>query len=221
MRLFDLSALLKVTALSLVLLILGGCSQAYYGAMEKVGYHKRDILVDRVEDVRDAQVDVKEQFASALERFTHELNFDGGELEATYKALNGEYEDSLERAEELRNRIDGVESVAEALFDEWEQELNQYSSASLRRQSADQLRQTHRQYQRMLKAMHNAEGKMEPVLSTLKDQVLFLKHNLNARAIASLKSEFGSLKRDISVLITDMERSIAAADKFMAELQQQ
>jgi nitrogen fixation-related uncharacterized protein len=35
-------------------LFFGGCSKAYYGAMEKVGIHKRDILVDRVEGARDA-----------------------------------------------------------------------------------------------------------------------------------------------------------------------
>jgi hypothetical protein len=47
----------------------GGCSKAYYGAMEKVGIHKRDILVDRVEGARDAQSEAQEQFKSALEQF--------------------------------------------------------------------------------------------------------------------------------------------------------
>lgn len=200
---------------------LAACESAYYSAWEQIGVHKRDIMVDRIEDVRDAQEDVKEQFSSALERFTHELNFDGGELEQVYKTLNGEYEDSRSEAERLSARIEAVEEVAEALFDEWQTELNQYSSASLRRQSQQQLQQTQSQYQRMLKAMHNAESKMKPVLSTLQDQVLFLKHNLNARAIASLKNEFGGLKQDIQRLIGDMETSIQAADSFLATLNTQ
>ena len=58
----------KLFCLAIVLL-LGGCSSAYYGAMEKVGVHKRDIMVDRVEDARDSQAAAQEQFKSALEQF--------------------------------------------------------------------------------------------------------------------------------------------------------
>lgn len=209
----------RISLLVLTCIALAGCETAYYSAMEKVGLHKRDILVDRVEDVRDSQVDVKEQFSSALERFTVELNFDGGELEKVYKTLDEEYQDSLSRAEDLSANIDKVEDVAADLFEEWEQELDQYSNASLKRQSARQLRETKAHYKKMLSAMHSAENKMFPVLETLHDQVLFLKHNLNARAIASLKGEFGTLKRDIQRLIADMEKSIKASESFMENLQ--
>ncbi|MEC8428661.1 MAG: DUF2959 family protein, partial [Pseudomonadota bacterium] len=152
-------------------------------------------------------------------RFTVELNFDGGELEKVYRTLDEEYQDSLSRAEDLSANIDKVEDVAADLFEEWEQELDQYSNASLKRQSARQLRETKAHYKKMLSAMHSAEKKMFPVLETLHDQVLFLKHNLNARAIASLKGEFGTLKRDIQRLIADMEKSIKASESFMETLQ--
>lgn len=201
-----------------LLMSLIACESTYYSAWEKVGVHKRDIMVDRIEDVRESQQDVKEQFSSALERFTHELNFNGGELETVYKALDAEYQDSRSEADALSERIESVENVAAALFAEWQAELKQYSNASLRRQSEQQLQQTRRQYTKMLRAMHTAEGKMQPVLDTLQDQVLFLKHNLNARAIASLKTEFGGLKQDIERLIGDMEISIKAADTFLATL---
>ena len=46
-------------------ILLVGCSSAYYGTMEKLGYHKRDLMVNRVESARDAQEDAKEQFESA------------------------------------------------------------------------------------------------------------------------------------------------------------
>lgn len=194
------------------------CESAYYSTMEKVGIHKRDILSDRIVNARDAQEEAKQQFRSALERFSTELGFAGGELEDKYNALNDEYERSEARAEEVRERIEAVESVAEALFDEWEEELGQYTSASLRRQSANQLNSTQRRYKRMLTAMHTAEKRMAPVLNTFRDQVLYLKHNLNARAIDSLKSEFGSLKKDINVLIRDMEASIDQANRFIESL---
>lgn len=209
---------LKSIALVLFSFSLLACQSAYYSAMEKVGVHKRDILSDRIEEVRDAQVDAKEQFRDALDRFSQELGYNGGELQSVYENLLSAYEDSKQEADNVTARIDQVEDVAEALFDEWEDELEQYSNASLRRDSQAKLRDTRSQYKRMLSTMRSAESKMEPVLKTFNDQVLYLKHNLNARAITSLKSEFGGLRRDINTLIARMEESIQASEKFVESL---
>lgn len=194
------------------------CQSAYYSAMESVGMHKRDILSSRIEGVRDAQVDAKEQFKDALDRFSQELGYSGGELQSVYENLRDAYEDSRQEADNVSTRIDEVEEVAEALFDEWEDELTQYSSASLRRESQGQLRDTRKQYAAMLSTMRSAEAKMAPVLKTFNDQVLYLKHNLNARAIGSLKAEFSGLRRDINTLIARMEASIAESEKFIKNL---
>ncbi len=200
-----------------VLLI--GCSTAYYKTMESIGIHKRDILVDRIEEARDTQEESKEQFQSALERFTTVLNFDGGELEDKYNQLNKEYERSADRAEEVSERIESVENVATALFKEWKIELKEYQSSKLRQSSEQKLRQTQRQYKKLISAMRKAESKMTPVLTALHDQVLFLKHNLNAKAIASLNSELGSIKNDVSKLIKEMEASIREADTFINKME--
>ena len=48
---------------------IGGCQRAYYATLEKLGYHKRDLLVGRVQDARGAQENAKEQFQSALDQF--------------------------------------------------------------------------------------------------------------------------------------------------------
>jgi len=68
--------------------------------------------------------------------------------------------------------------------------------------------------------MKKAETKIEPVLSAFRDQVLFLKHNLNAQAVASLQSEVTTMEADISKLITEMEKSIAEADSFIKTMQE-
>ncbi|HEC15952.1 MAG TPA: DUF2959 domain-containing protein [Sedimenticola sp.] len=205
---------LLLTALS----VLGGCQSAYYNTMEKVGYHKRDILVDRVGEARDAQQEGKEQFKSALERFSAVLNFKGGELEEKYNKLKDEYDESEEKAEAVRDRIEAVEDVAEALFEEWEEELDQYTNPSFRRDSADKLKKTRRRYKQLITAMKRAEKKMDPVLRALKDQVLYLKHNLNAKAILSLQKELHSVETNIAALVKDMEKSIREADAFIKDI---
>ena len=206
-----------VAGLSL-LLISSGCQTMYYGAMEKIGYHKRDLMVSDVEKARDAQEEAKEQFKSALDRFTKTLNVKGGELQEKYDILNGEYELSATKAQAVRDRIASVEDVSTALFEEWEAELKEYSSASLRQNSQKKLTQTKAQYAQLIKAMKRAETKMDPVLAKFKDQVLFLKHNLNAQAIASLKSELSSVQDNIASLIKDMESSIKEADSFISAM---
>ena len=201
--------------------ITGGCQKAYYSAMEKVGVHKRDIMVDRVEEARDSQQEAKEQFQSALEQFTTVLNFKGGKLEDKYKTLQAEYERSEARAGEVRDRIEAVEDVSEALFAEWEDELGQYSSKTLRRDSERKLARTRSQYNQLIRAMHRAEEKIEPVLKAFRDQVLYLKHNLNAQAIASLQSELVEVESDIADLIREMEKSIGEANSFIKTMLQE
>jgi hypothetical protein len=202
-------------SLFFAILLTGGCQKAYYSTMEKFGVHKRDIMVDRVEEARDSQQEAKEQFQSALEKFSSVLNVKGGELEDKYTTLKAEYDKSEAKANEVSDRIDAVEDVSEALFDEWEKELDQYSSASLRRDSEKKLAATRRQYKQLITAMHKAEKKIEPVLKALGDQVLYLKHNLNAKAIASLQSELVTVESDIAKLVTEMEKSITEANSFI------
>lgn len=200
------------------MLYVSSCQTAYYKTMEKFGYHKRDIMVSRVKDARDSQEEAKEQFQSALEKFSEVLNFKGGELEAKYKTLNAEYKKSEEKAWAVRDRIESVENVSDALFDEWKTELKQYTNKSLRRNSEKQLKQTKKQYAQLIGAMNRAEKKIEPVLSAFRDQVLFLKHNLNAQAIASLQNELVSIETDVALLIKEMEASISEADVFIQSM---
>lgn len=209
---------LACAALVPLLLATAGCQTTYYRTMEAFGVHKREILVDRVEEARDEQTEAKEQFQSALEAFSDVVGFEGGDLEAMYEKLNDEYEASESQAQEVRDRIKAVEDVAEALFDEWEDELDLYTSQELRRSSERTLRDTRRRYEDMIAAMHRAESKMDPVLDRFRDQVLFLKHNLNARAIASLENTVVTLESDVARLVRELEASIAEADAFINEV---
>ena len=201
-----------------LVLLLAACQSAYYEAAEQVGYHKRDILVDRVESSRDAQQEAEEQFQDALEQLSELTNFDGGDLEDIYEEVADEYESSLEAAEEVTEQINAVEHVAQSLFTEWEEEINQYSNARLKSESQAKLRETRSRYNGMMAAMRKSEAKMDPVLRAMNDNVLYLKHNLNAKAVASLQVEFSRIEQDIEVLIAEMRKSIATSDAFIASM---
>ncbi|WP_166837188.1 DUF2959 domain-containing protein [Rheinheimera pleomorphica] len=203
-----------------LLLGLTACQSAYYSAMEKVGVHKRDILVDRVEEAQQSQQEAQQQFTSALEQFSTLIKFDGGDLQRVYEATDSEYQACSKAAEDVSARINSIEAVADALFAEWQDELDQYSNAKLKQDSAKKLADTKRQYTSLLKTMRRAEQSMQPVLASLKDNTLYLKHNLNAKAIGALKGEFSSVQRDISRLIGDMNSAITQSEQFLATLKQ-
>ena len=220
MKTAPLSRLATALALAALVLLGAACNRAYYRTMEAFGQDKRDILVDRVGDARDAQTEAKEQFSSALERFSATVDFDGGDLEKTYNRLESAFERSEARAEDVREEVDDVADVAEALFDEWEDELGEYTDQRLRETSEEQLEETRAEYEGMIAAMRRAEEKMDPVLNAFRDQVLFIKHNLNARAIASLEGTVTELESDIASLIEEMEASIAEANRFIDAMRQ-
>jgi chromosome segregation ATPase len=192
----------------------------YYAGMEKIGVPKRDLLSRRVEGARDAQEDAKRQFADALERFRATVHVEGGELEKRYDELKGELSDSEKRSERLKDKIDGVEDVAEALFDEWEDELDQYKSPALRASSERQLAETKRAYKPMIKAMRRAQKSVEPVLDAFRDVVLALKHQLNARAVTSIRGELATVEREVDALLREMNESIREASDFLGTLEQ-
>ncbi len=200
------------------LLAAAGCSSTYYGAMEKVGYAKRDILVSRVEKAQAAQQEAKEQFTDALQQFLAVTRVDGGALKEKYDTLNSALKQSEARASAVHERIAAIDSVADALFEEWGNELGLYNNADLRSRSQEQLRATRARYATLLTAMRRAESRMEPILVTFRDQVLFLKHNLNAQALRSLDATSRSLQGDIAQLVAEMEKSIREADAFIREL---
>ena len=204
-----------------LVLLLCGCSTLYYGTMEKFGIHKRDIMVDRVKEARDSQNEAKQQFLSAMEQFKSVVNFQGGDLEKEYNKLNVTLQKSESEASAVRSRIRAVEDVSEALFDEWRGELKQYSSETLRSASRQKYDATQAKYKQLIAAMKQAESKLDPVLSPLRDQVLFMKHNLNARAVAGLSGELASVQANVDKLVRDMESAIAQADAFIASLREE
>lgn len=190
----------------------------YYGTMEKFGYHKRDLLVERVQEGRQEQAEAQQQFQSTFDAFKQLTGFEGGQLETTYKKLNSEYERCKASAAAVTDRIGSIEKVARDMFSEWKKENEQYQSADLRDKSQQLLNDTKQRYDTLIAAMKGAEKTMAPVLGAFADQVLFLKHNLNAQAIASLQDTVVKMGDDVAKLIQQMQKSIAEADAFIASM---
>jgi chromosome segregation ATPase len=205
-------------ALVFVLFTLTSCKSVYYGAYEKFGVYKRDLLKKRVVAARDEQKEASVEFKDALTRLKEITKYEGGKLETRYRQLQADYEDCAQRVETVRKRISDVETVAEDLFTEWEKEIKQIGTDSLRINSRRQLNDTRLRYDEMISALKKAEATMPPVLTKFHDYVLALKHTLNAEAVASLKGESANIQSEITKLISEMNASISRADEFLKDL---
>ena len=208
--------------LLLVALLAAGCSATrsmYYDTWEKFGYAKRERLADNVKAARDEQAQAKEEFANALEQFRSVVNFEGGDLEAMYNKLDKSYKRASGQAEEVREKVASVKNVGNALFKEWQGEIGQIKGDDTLRESSQELYdKTKQSYGELVARMDTATKSMDPVLTRFNNRVLFIKHNLNAQAIASLRGTEVELGGDIDNLIREMEASIAEADEFIAEI---
>ena len=194
---------------------LSGCNLLLYQVMPK-----REVLKSAIEEATNTQEDAKEQFEDALDKYREVVSFDGGELETAYKTLNSEYKQSKEQVKKLSARIDNVENVAKDLFAEWEQEISLYTNPTLKAESSRQLSDTKQRAQNLIREMRRVESQMDPVLNAFGDQVLLLKHSLNAAAIAALQGELQAIEASVNSLIEELEASIAYSNDFLESLQQ-
>mgnify|MGYP000877160306 FL=1 len=196
-------------------LVLASCNTVYYAAWEKLGWEKRDLLVSAVKSARSEQKEAGEEFQDALTQLQKLTGYRGGNLESAYNKFKGEYEDCEAQATKVRSEIREVDQVARDLFREWEREIRQYENASLAADSRSKLADTRSRFEQLSASLHAAESSMDPVLRQFRDQVLYLKHNLNAAAIGSLRGKADMIQGDIQRLLAQMNRSIAEADRFI------
>ena len=197
------------------------CSTLWDATKEHVfGVEKRRLLVTRVADAKEAQEDARKVFRNALEEFGSVVRYDGGDLEKEYRKMDAAYARCAEKAKALGQRIDDVERVGKGLFKEWAKENGEYGNAEYRRRSEEQLAATKKSCKEMVDAMRRAEAKVAPVLAVLHDQVLFLKHNLNAAALRSLAGEEAKVEADVAALVEEMNRAIAESEAFIERMGQ-
>jgi hypothetical protein len=204
----------------LLLSLLSGtiaCSSAYYAAWEKFGYEKRDLLRSAITRARHDQVETTRQFKDALEALQAAYGTKPSELQKFYTRLKGEYEGSENQAKTLKGRVTNLKKIAGDLFREWKNEADSMSNISLRTRSLEQREQTMDRFEDLKSALEKSEQQMDPVLAQMKEYVLFLKHNLNAQSIGSLREETRDIQLGMDRLTNSMSLSINEMDSFLKD----
>ena len=197
-----------------------GCGSMYQGAMEKMGadVDKRETMITRVEEARDAQIEAKKQFQSALEKFQNMVRFEGGDLEREYEELKSTVQRCEERTEDVRARLKGVEEVSADFFDEWRKDIQKYDSDELRDTSREKLENAKEKYESMMAAMRQAKSRLGQTLIPFQDQVLYLQNNLNTKSVEGLSGELENIRSDVDELVKVLEKSIKQTTDFLVAI---
>lgn len=192
-----------------------------YSALEMFGLQKRDLLQREVANARDEQKEATEDFKDALQKLKALYNIPKGPYDDAYEDLNEAYEDAKKQSAEVTQSIKKVETVAGDLFLEWEKEINEIGTPELKVASAQSLNKTKKKYSEMITTLKSSEKRISPILSKLKDHVLYLKHKLNAKAIGALQGESMRIQVQIEQLVEDINKAVKAADQFINETKDQ
>ena len=190
------------------------CSTIYYKSWEVLGKEKRDLLESNMGDLSEDQEDAREEFSSVLEKIQKKYYFDGGKLEDTYDKVSSDYEDLESEVNSVSDQIEKVEEIAEDLFDEWEDEADSFENASYRKRSLASLDKTKKSFKGVLVSARKSEEKMKRLLKKYRDQVLYIKHNLNAKAIGHLSGKLKNLENEMNALILELKSSIEKSKNF-------
>lgn len=207
--------LLLAAALAVTAVPAAGCSSVKYSFWEMFGKEKRDLLKSELNGLVGDQNEAKQKFGTALDRVKALTHFQGGDLESEYEKLKSAHEGAASSAKAIDSRIDGIESVSTDLFDEWQKEDDQMQTPSLKADSERKLAETKSRYETMHASMLASRRAMDPALTLLNDQVLYLKHNLNAAAIGSLGGSMAEVEKSIASLEASIETSIREAQGFI------
>lgn len=217
---------LLMTAVALVFLAQAGCASRVekavrdvkYSAYEAIGMEKRDLFKSKLSEVKQNQDESKGDITDALTQLKKVYGFDGGNLEREYNRLKSANDSAKKSAGEVTESIRKLETVAGDLFVEWSKEITEITSPDLRTKSQGKLQATQKKYNAYIAQLKKSEAKIPPVLTKFNDQVLFLKHNLNAAAITGLKAEGTRIESDINKVIEEMNQSISQADELIKTL---
>lgn len=194
------------------------CTTVYYNFWETLGQEKRDLLKRHIAGVKNDQNGLEEKFKDTLSKIRDEYEFSGGKLEKTYDKLSADYNSAEQKSNDLSERINRTERIAKDLFQEWNEEAQEISNPQYRRDSLQKRKETMEKFDQMLASMRRVEKSIEPILTKFKDQVLYIKHNLNAQALGAFKKEFLGIETEINKLIKEMEMSTKQADQFISEM---
>ena len=205
-----------LTGVALALLLIGCQSQPYYKTMEVLGVQKRDLLVDRIDDVRATGVEAQSLLAKLVTTYRETADAPRDNIEGAYDRFEDGFEDARNKIRKMEGDIKTMKRVADDTFAEWESELKLYQDPQLKAESEAELAQRRQEYAALERVFDETGQRLDPVLFSLRDRVLYLNRNQSPETLARMKADAPQVEAELRGAIAELQRSIDAAAAFRA-----
>lgn len=206
----------RAAVAALLLASLPACSFVNNLIKGKSGPADVDDLVAAVENVQkelDASKGSMLAAVQGLQAITAP-DFQGDAVKA-HKELVEVVENSEDQADELRGAIEDMQAASVPVFDQWTKDLEAYSNPEMRQRSQARLSAARERYDAVLAAVEPLLVEYEAVNQTLRDHVLFLKHDMNPAALATIQDDVRSVAKDAASLDGRFNSGRAAAIAYV------
>ena len=207
-----------IIIISLILFMSSCQTTSYYKTKGWFGAEKRELFVDSVEGVRNSLQDNIDVFKKATAGINVVINVKKEKMEEQHEHLKNDYENCESEAGDIRSRIDTMEAISGDFFDQWMEEMELYNNESFRNASRTKYNKVRKRYTKLVQNLREVEVKLEPALNGFRDQVLFLKHNINAQSVASLEDELVTVEAEIDALIRELQGAIKESTAFISSM---
>ncbi len=163
---------------------------------------------------------IQKQYDGALDAFRKVVAFDGGDIEKRYRAAKQSYERGAIKAESANHLIRRIDDSAKQVLAEWESEIKDYSDRARQQDSRARLDAARAHHEKTMSELREAQSAMQPVLTQMRDLVLYLRHRLNEIALRGVPARANEVESDVAEYLESIDKAIERADSFLENLDQ-
>jgi hypothetical protein len=205
----------SIAALLPTLLCLGACASF---ARQDQSLRKVDNLVERIERVHLeselSKARMREGLASLAQVADPNMK---GDVSIAYADFVKTVEASEKQAKALRAAVEPMKRSAKPFFQQWSDDLQDFTDQKMRKRSRTRLNETRERYEAIVAAVDPALAGYELFNQSMRDNMLFLGNDFNPTSVAMVRGDVRSLTRQAAELDGYFDACLDAARAYVQQ----
>jgi hypothetical protein len=190
-------------------------------ALGQAGSKESQKFLEYSEDASESVADMRSRLEKTIAYYNDLVLGTAKKPESTYKDLNKSLGKTEKLADKVRGQVDKMQGQSAKVFSAWEEELEGYQSEDMRRLAAERLEVTKQRYDQMIERMTAAAAAYDPLITSLRDQALFMGRDLSPEAMGTLAKsaeELNQLAEELYARIAELlDKQVADEEDLKGE----
>lgn len=203
----------------IVLIVLLVCCST---ALGQAGSKESQKFLKYSEDTSESVADMLSRLEKTIAYYNALVLGTAKKPQSTYKDLNKSLDKTEKLAEKVRGQVDKMQAQSTKVFSAWEQELEGYQSEDMRQLGAERLKVTKKRYDQMIERMTAAGDAYDPLITSLRDQALYMGRDLSPEAMGTLTKpaeELNQLAEEFYARIAEiLDEQVADEENLKGEI---